>query len=347
MEPRRRPVTSNDVARRAGVSQATVSLVLSGKAAGRVSAATEATVRGAAEALGYRPNLAARALRTGSARAIGLVVPDVTHPFMGRVLRGAQTAARREGYAVVLVDAANDWTWEVDSFEVLRNSAVDGFLLFGVDPPRQAGDLEERMVAIESDPDRLPAVRLDVEAGGAAIAEHLLGLGHRRLGRIACSVFTATFRHREAAWAEVLAAAGVDPEAVPRTISAMNVDAAVAAAAELLEARPLPTGVFCDDDVLAAGLYVAARERGLRVPDDLSVVGFDDIRFSRHMDPPLTTIAQPMREIGEGTVRLVLDILSGKTIVPTSVTLPHRLVVRGSTARARASSVAALQALAR
>src|SRR5512144_2296758 len=174
-----RRVTSVDVARHAGVSQATVSLVFSGKSAGRVSARTEAAVRRAAQELGYRPNLAARALRTGSARAIGLVVPDVTHPFFGKVLRGMQTAARHDGYAVVLVDAANDWTWEVDSFEVLRNSAVDGFLLFGVDPPREAGDLEDRMVAIEADPDRLPAVRLDVEAGGAAIAEHLLGLGHR------------------------------------------------------------------------------------------------------------------------------------------------------------------------
>src|SRR3954453_7918423 len=135
MEPRRRTVTSNDVARPARGSQATVSLVLSGKAAGRVSASTEAIVRAAAEELGYRPNLAARALRTGTARAIGLVVPDVTHPFMGRVLRGTQTAARREGYAVVLVDAANDWTWALDSFELLRNSAVDGFLLFASSRP--------------------------------------------------------------------------------------------------------------------------------------------------------------------------------------------------------------------
>jgi DNA-binding LacI/PurR family transcriptional regulator len=331
MELRRRPVTSNDVARRAGVSQATVSLVLSGKAAGRVSAATEATVRAVAEELDYRPNLAARALRTGSARAIGLVVPDVTHPFMGRVLRGTQTAARREGYAVVLVDAANDWTWEVDSFEVLRNSAVDGFLLFGVDPPRQAGDLEERMVAIESDPDRLPAVRLDVEAGGAAIAEHLLGLGHRRLGRIACSVFTATFRRREAAWAQVLSAAGVDPEGIPRTISAMNVDAAVAAAAELLEARPLPTGVFCDDDILAAGLYVAARERGLRVPEDLSVVGFDDLDIARVLDPPLTTVAADPAALGAAAFERLLARLGGED-GPEETLVPVELVVRGSTA---------------
>jgi DNA-binding LacI/PurR family transcriptional regulator len=331
MEPRRRPVTSIDVARRAGVSQATVSLVLSGKAAGRVSASTEATVRAAAEELGYRPNLAARALRTGTARAIGLVVPDVTHPFMGRVLRGTQTAARREGYAVVLVDAANDWTWEVDSFEVLRNSAVDGFLLFGVEPPREAGDLEDRMVAIEADPGALPAVRLDVEAGGAAVAEHLLGLGHRALGRIVCAVYTSTFRRREAAWGEVLSAAGVDPWAIPRTSSAMNVDAAMAAAGVLLDGTPLPTAVFCDDDVLAAGLYVAARERGLRVPDDLSIVGFDDLDIARVLDPPLTTVAADPAALGAAAFERLLARLAGED-GPAESLVPVELVVRGSTA---------------
>jgi LacI family repressor for deo operon, udp, cdd, tsx, nupC, and nupG len=89
---------------------------------------------------------------------------------------------------------------------------------------------------------------------------------------------------------------------------------------------------------MAFGVLQVARRRGMRVPEDLSIVGFDDIRFSRHIDPPLTTIAQPMREIGEGTVRLLLDILSGKVVVPTSVTLPHKLIVRGTTSRARSDS---------
>src|SRR3954452_23222732 len=248
MEPRHRPVTSVDVARHAGVSQATVSLVLSGKSAGRVSATTEAAVRRAAEDLGYRPNLAARALRTGRARSVGLVVPDITHPFLGQVMRGTQMAARRAGYAVVLVDAARDWTWETDSFEVLRNSAVDGFLLFGVEPPAGAGDLEDSMVSIESDPGRLPTVRLDVEAGGRAVAEHLLELGHRRLGRLESTVGTATFRRREAAWAAVLAEARLDPGAVARVASSMNIIDAREAAAGLLGADPRPTAVFCDDD---------------------------------------------------------------------------------------------------
>jgi DNA-binding LacI/PurR family transcriptional regulator len=334
VEHRRRQVTSNDVARQAGVSQATVSLVLSGKSAGRVSSATEATVRAAAEKLGYRPNLAARALRTGSARAIGLVVPDVTHPFMGRVLRGMQIAARREGYAVVLVDAANDWTWEVDSFEVLRDSAVDGFVLFGVEPPSRAGDLEARMVSIEADPGRLPAVRLDVEAGGAAAAEHLLRLGHRRLGRLVSAVVTSTFRRRQDAWARVLGDAGIDTEQIPCAQSAMNVDDAIRAAGELLETRPLPTAVFCDDDVLAAGLYVAARGRGLRVPDDVSVVGFDDLDIARVLDPPLTTVAADPEALGAAALDRLLARLAGKRGLKETV-VPVRLVVRGSTAPVR------------
>src|SRR4051794_8429376 len=331
MEPRPRPVTSVDVARRAGVSQATVSLVLSGKSAGRVSTSTEATVRRAAEELGYRPNLAARALRTGTARAVGLVVPDITHPFLGQVMRGTQMAARRAGYAVVLVDAGRDWTWETDSFEVLRNSAVDGFLLFGVEPPAGAGDLEDSMVSIESDPGRLPTVRLDVEAGGRAVAEHVLELGHRRLGRLASTAETATFRRRESAWAAVLAEAGVGPETVERVLSPMNIIEARDAAAGLLVAAPRPTAVFCDDDILAAGFYVAARDHGVRIPQDVAVVGFDDLDIARVLEPPLTTVAADPAALGAAALERLLERLARRD-VPAETVVPVSLVVRGSTA---------------
>jgi LacI family transcriptional regulator, repressor for deo operon, udp, cdd, tsx, nupC, and nupG len=117
------------------VSQSTVSLVLSGKGRGRVSAATEASVRRAAEELGYRANVAARALRTGSARTVGLMVPDVTNPFFGRVLRGAQQAAWQEGYAVLLADAGDDRHWQLASLAALRALTVDGYLFFEVEPP--------------------------------------------------------------------------------------------------------------------------------------------------------------------------------------------------------------------
>ena len=128
-------VTSVDVASRAGVSQSTVSLVFSGKGRGRVSAATQETVRRCARELGYRPNVAAQALRLGTSRAVALLVPDVTNPFFARVLGGAQRAAQEAGYTVALVDTGNDRRWEEQSFEALRAGPVDGYLLFEVMPP--------------------------------------------------------------------------------------------------------------------------------------------------------------------------------------------------------------------
>ena len=142
-------VTSVDVARRAGVSQSTVSLVFSGKGRGRVSAATQETVRRCARELGYRPNVAAQALRLGSSRAVALLVPDVTNPFFARVLRGAQRAAQEAGYTVALVDTGNDRRWEEQSFEALRAGPVDGYLLFEVMPPEAMGP-DEHVVLIES-----------------------------------------------------------------------------------------------------------------------------------------------------------------------------------------------------
>src|SRR5262245_729823 len=175
-------VTSVDVARRAGVSQSTVSLVLSGKSAGRISARTETAVRKAAAELGYRPNVAARTLRTGTARTVGLVVTDVTHPFFGPVLRGAQAAAWRAGYAVTLVDVANDPERERGAFETLRAGPADGYMFFTVEPPKDSG---EAVVAIEVAPPGMPFVRFDTERGTDIAVEHLIGLGHRRIGQLA------------------------------------------------------------------------------------------------------------------------------------------------------------------
>ena len=179
------------MARRAGVSQSTVSLVLSGKSAGRISARTEAAVRQAADELGYRPNVAARALRTGTARTVGLVVTDVTHPFFGPVLRGAQVAAWRAGYAVALVDVANDPDRELASFEALRAGPVDGFLFFTVDPPESTG---EHVVALEVSPPGMSFVRFDTERGTELALRHLLELGHTRIGHLGSELDAETFR---------------------------------------------------------------------------------------------------------------------------------------------------------
>jgi DNA-binding LacI/PurR family transcriptional regulator len=318
-------VTSIDVARRAGVSQSTVSLVLSGKAPGRISARTEAAVRLAAEELGYRPNVAARTLRTGTARTVGLVVTDVTHPFFGPVLRGAQAAAWRAGYAVTLVDVANDPDRERASFEALRAGPADGYMFFTVDPPEGSG---EHVVAIEVSPPGMPFVRVDTEHGTDLAVRHLLALGHRRIGHLGSGLDAETFRFRRARLLALLAEAGIEPGAY--ATAEFTFDDARRAALELLSGPERPTAVYCDDDLLAGGVYLAARELGLRIPEDVAVVGFDDLPFAQVFDPPLTTIAIDPEELGAAAFEVLAAVMAGEPGERGRI-LPVELVVRGST----------------
>jgi DNA-binding LacI/PurR family transcriptional regulator len=320
-------VTSVDVARHAGVSQSTVSLVFSGKGTGRVSTATQERVRRSARQLGYRPNVAAQALRLGTSRAVALLVPDVTNPFFSRVLRGAQRAAQAAGYTVALVDTANDRRWEAQSFEALRAGPVDGYLLFEVSAPEGLGP-DQHVVLMEAEAPRRPSVRFDAEGGAAAAFEHLLELGHRRIAHLAATFDAPTFHLRETARRRVLATAGVDPDAQPRARTAITIDDARDAAGPLLSERP--TAVFCDDDLIAAGLYLAARERGLHIPRDLSVIGFDDMDFARVLDPPLTTVALDAEQLGASAFELLEARMTGRR-TRKRVVLPAELLVREST----------------
>jgi DNA-binding LacI/PurR family transcriptional regulator len=326
--PVRARVTSIDVARQAGVSQSTVSLVLSGKGEGRVSPGTATAVREAAAALGYRPNLAARSLKTGAARAVGLVVPDVTNPFFGRVLRGAQRAASRERYAVALVDTAGSYDLGQDAIQGLRGGSVDGFLLFGLVPPPGPRDDGEPLVIVESEARGCSSVRLDAERGIRDAVEHLVGLGHEHLGHVAAAIDEMPFDVRRAA---------VDAHA-PRVsrepIPVIAHDAAREAARRLLD-RPRaerPTAVVCDDDLVAAGVLLAARDLGLDVPGDLSVVGFDDLDLAVLVHPPLTTVRADGELLGATAFELLAERLAHPGRRTKRVVQPVDLVVRASTA---------------
>jgi DNA-binding LacI/PurR family transcriptional regulator len=319
-------VTSRDVAQRAGVSQSTVSLVLSGKAAGRVGAPTVALVEQAAAELGYRPNVAARALRTGRTRALGLVVPDVTNPFFGLLLRGAQRAAGDRGYTVALVDTARSAAARASQVHALQAAAVDGYLTFGLDPKAIDPGWAEPTVAIEAWDGDVPRVRLDVEAGVEAAARHVLDLGHTRIGHLRSKHGEqATFRAR----AETIERVVPDVVAVP---AEHELEDARRAARALLGQGV--TAVVCDDDILAGGVYLAARDLGRRIPDDVSVVGFDDLEIARVVDPPMTTVAARGEELGAAAVERLLTEMDGDG-GPDEVVVPVELVVRGSTARPR------------
>jgi DNA-binding LacI/PurR family transcriptional regulator len=321
-------VTSVDVARAAGCSQSTVSLVLSGKSGGRVSESTAQSVRSAARELGYRPNVAARALRSGAARAVGLVVPDVTNPFFSRVLRGAQRAARETGHAVALIEATYDET-DVDA---LPAGAVDGFLFFAREPPPSIRrDPHVRSVLVETTSDDVAFVRLDVEAGATAAAEHLLALGHRRIGHLRAAVDEETFHLRASAIAAALRAAGLDAGEQPWAQADVGFEPARVGARSLLDrpAAERPTALLCDDDLMAGGAYLAARDLGLAIPGDVAIVGFDDLDFTVVLDPPLTTVRADAEDLGAQAFEVLAELMAGGA--PVSRVLAVELVVRGST----------------
>jgi DNA-binding LacI/PurR family transcriptional regulator len=329
-----RKVTSVDVARHAGVSQSTVSLVLSGKAPGRVSPATAEAVRVAARELGYRPNAAARALRSGTASAVGLVVADVTQPFFGPTLRGAQRAAFEAGHVVVLIDDNYGAAWGDSSVELLREGAVDGFLFFAADPPaslRRPG--APPIVLVEAEHAGVPSVRLDVEAGVDLLFDHLTELGHRRIGYLRSAIEGQTFTRRQTRWAERLLEIGEDPTDQVVASSIFTAEAAIAAGNAVLDQLERCTAVICDDDFLASGVVAAAARRGVAVPDRLSVCGFDDVALSRLVTPPLTTIRFDAGDLGAAAFELLLARLHGRR-APNRV-LPCELRVRESTGPAR------------
>jgi DNA-binding LacI/PurR family transcriptional regulator len=294
--------------------------VLSGKAAGRISARTEEAVKAAALELGYRPNVAARALRTGVARSVALVVPDITNPFFGRVLRGAQRAAQRAGYTVVLVDIGNDRAWEAQSLQALLAGPADGLLLFEAELPPGA---TEHAIQIEMRPGRLPVVRLDVEAGVDCALDHLLDIGHTRIAHVASGFIAPTFDLRRE---RVVAKLGE----TPMVKAPFDFEGAAQAAGPLLGQGGF-TAVFCDDDILAGGVYLAARDRSIRIPEDLSVIGFDDLDFARVLAPPLTTVAVDAEHLGAAAFEALARDLAGETVAAEQV-IPVALCVRESTA---------------
>ncbi len=325
--------TSTDVARAAGVSQSTVSLVFSGKGAGRVSPRTAEAVRAAAREIGYRPNAVARSLKTGAAGAVCLAVPDVTNPFFSQMLRGAGRAAATAGFAVALVDSENADTWAHATVQGLRGAGtVDGFLLFAGSPPQRERDRGEPIVLLETEARGYSSVRLDSRAGARAATQHLLDLGHRRIGHLAADApAEQTFVLRAKGRQDALEAAGL---AATEHVAATKISfaAGATAALALLDAPEPPTALVCDDDVLAGGAYLAARSRGLRIPEDLSVVGFDDLPHATVLDPPLTTMRADARLLGATAFELLAERMADPSARTRRLVHPVTLVERGSTA---------------
>ena len=327
--------TIADVAARSGVSTATVSRVLSGAAP--ASQGTRERVLSAVRDLDYRPSGVARALKRAETRTIGLLITDIGNPFFPQIVRAVEDEAHARGLGVVLCNASDDPTRELAYLELLLERRVDGLIVASARTTRRLASLLSRvpmpvvLVNAATRGSSLPGITTAHRRGARLAAEHLLQLGHRRIAHI-----SAPFRHaaaarlRMAGVTDALVAAGLEASTLLVVDGDEHVDGGARAMEVLLAERDAPTGVVCYNDLTAVGALRGARAAGLRVPEDLSIVGFDDIEIASWTDPPLTTVRQPTEAMGRWAVERLTEALGGNAVADEHVTLEPALVVRGS-----------------
>jgi LacI family transcriptional regulator len=326
-------VTIREVAALAGVSVATVSKVLNDRYG--VAASTVERVREVIAELGYESSLVARSLRNLRTNVIGILVSDI-EPFSAELLKGASRAIKGTGFEMVIYSAGGEGAgnvgWESRYLSRLSGTLIDGAIM--VTPTVLAPSYGAPVVAVDphAGGEDVPTVDSDNRRGAELAVEHLLELGHRRIGFLAGRPDLESARQREAGYHATLAAAGVPAD--PTLVHGGDYDEDVAGqAAHALLTQPCrPTAVFAANDISAIATMDVAVTLGLRVPDDLSVIGFDNIPESAFTQPALTTIEQPIQLMGERAVEILVALLAGRQPRATHVRLPTRLVRRGTCA---------------
>ncbi len=333
--------TMRDVAIRSGVSVSTVSRVMTG--AVPVDPVTADRVREAITDLGYRPNLVARSLRRQATQTIGLLVPDNSNPFFAEVARAIEDAGFAEGYSVVLCNSDLSPLKQETYIDALLAKRVDGLILAssGLIPTDDGQDAVEGILAagapcvvVDRGLGEMPVdqVLVDNDRGGYLAGRHLLELGHRRIACLAGPSELTPSAGRFVGFSRALAEAGlsIEPHCLVRGDG--RPDGGAAAIGTLLAQGIDVSAIFAFNDQMATGAIGALQRAGLRVPHDISIVGFDDIPLAAAIYPALTTIAQPVAELGKLGVRLLLDRIARRDAPYQRVLLPTRLVVRESTA---------------
>jgi DNA-binding LacI/PurR family transcriptional regulator len=338
-----RPLVMADVAARAGVSHQTVSRVINGHPS--VAPHTRERVEQAIAELGYRPNIAARALVTGSTRTIGLVTVKINQYGPAQTMLGLEKAARAAGYSlsVSILDEATAAAMKeaVDTFVGQRVDAIIALSTYD-DAAESLGVLEAPvpLVAVQAGGDEeRPAVGVDQETGARLATRHLLDLGHRTVHHVTGPADSQEARARIAGWRAELEAAGAPvPEPLRGDWTPSSGFAAGRQLADRIRAGDDVTAIFLANDQMALGLLAALHESGLEAPDDVSVVGFDDLPEAPYFTPPLTTVRQDFAELGRRGVQLVLARLRGEDLHPRPV--PAQLIVRASSGPARGRTTA-------
>jgi LacI family transcriptional regulator, galactose operon repressor len=329
-------VTIRDVAEKAGVSVATVSKVINDRYG--VAAGTNAKVRAVIDELGYEASIVAQSLRNHRTNVIGILVADI-EPFSAELLKGAAKAMHETGFELVVYSAGGRAEkrvgWEARYLSRLSGTLIDGALL--VTPTVVDVHYGAPIVAVDphTGPSSLPTVDSDNLRGAQLATEHLLALGHRRIAMVAGRPDLQSAQLREGGFRDAMCAAGVPVDEALVQVGNYEPSASADAARRLLALPEPPTAIFAANDMSAIATVGVAAELGLRVPEDLSVVGFDNIPESALTSPPLTTVEQSIREMGRLGIELLVKLIRGEPIEQTHVTLDTKLVLRSTTAGPR------------
>lgn len=335
-------VTLRDVADRAGVDVSTASRALSPDRSSLVNRATRLRVVEAAEMLGYRANLQASSLRSGRTGIVGVIVADLSNPFIGPVLRGIANALGSRNLLPIMTETRDSSDELAQVCHKLLAQRVDGVIT-------TAGRYQDRallksvaaevptVLAVRQVPDSgIPTISHDDVAGGRMAAEHLISLGHTRLAQLMGPSDIWSFGGRAAGFREAANAAGASCLDIESSLRLPTMEAGRLLAQELLArvGQP-PTGVFAHNDSVAIGALHAFREVGLACPEDISVVGYNDVPLADEINPPLTTIRLPGYDLGRLAAELIVNQIDGAEMTANAVVLASDLVVRASTAPPR------------
>ena len=334
-----RSVTIHDVAREAKISVTAVSRHFNQRIV--LPAATAARIDLAAATLGYRPNVAARRLSTGSSESLGIVISDVAQPLFAAVASAAEAECAKHGFSLLIFNSRNLVENELASLARIEDAQVDG-MLFMTNHPSQPEMMEtvnrvRNVVLLDEDVIGARAVRLFARnrEGGRIATEHLIAFGHRRIAYVGGAADLMSSRERHIGYIEALKAHGIDPDPGLTLFSGYEPSAGEQAFAQLDRLEQPPTAIFAAADAIAIGILRAARRAGVAVPERLSLVGFDDIQNADVLGPPLTTIHQSGEIFGRRGVQLLLNVIAGRLPEPTTEYVDVHLVERSSATRPR------------
>jgi LacI family transcriptional regulator, galactose operon repressor len=342
--------TVTDVARRAGVSVSTAARVLSGH--GYASDRTRRLVLKAAKELGYVPNQVARSLRTRQTRMIGLLIGDVENYFYSAIAKNVESVAKDAGYHVVLCNSDDNPENEREYLKLLEAMRVDALIVTPTSTNRRylSRLMEKDVVIVQMDRrvEGLPAdaIVVDNEAGAADAVRCLIEAGHTRIGILTGELDVATASQRLAGYERALTERGITVQQGLIRTGSFHRDHAVEDAMELIRARPMPTAIFAANNILAEATLMALAQLNLHIPRDVSVVAFDDVQWMSMIEPPLTTVRQPVADMARTAAELALRRLrEGRQGQPSSMVFGTELIRRasvGSVRKVRAAKAVSL-----